>query len=766
MFILKVKTDIDTYVHTVYSASDYPYTLPKIASSKGRRKDAYFVAENVFLCYDIETTSDHTETGEPIGFMYQWQISVAKRDPRGKLWSIDVIMGRTWEEFLLFRERFSDAFHAAGGEYCTVWVHNLAFEFAFTYPFMSEHLTLFSRNERDVIRITEERTFEWRCSYALTNMTLAKACENSEGVTHFKASGDLDYRKKHTPDTSLTRQELGYCFNDVYGLAEVIISKLSEDTFSTMPYTSTGYVRRDMRHNCRKDPKYREWFLKTKPTGEQYDMLRRAFMGGDTHYNRKYHGKTIVGRIESRDFTSAYPSQMVRSARFPVGAPRWLYWDVDNQPPRSEVIEECAEKCVIMEIIYKNVSTDNVVPYLHKSKAYNALYEEDKPAKGIKANCTVDNGRILWAEMYHTYQTDVDFQITLEQYSYDDFQIIRAFEMDRGYLPEGMRDTVVDFFEQKTTLDGIPEKYYFYCKSKNRINACYGMMASQIDHCTIIFNRKTGKWETEPVKDVDKAINEYYKGKNSFLPYQLALYVTALVRKDLHELIDACGENFLYCDTDSVKFIYSDEIIEKMNDFNELVKAENAACGKRTSAVKPDGIEKEMGLACYDGSMLCFRSYGAKKYCYVDDSGKFHLTLAGVNKKKGADYLMRKSAEQLGIDLQKATKEQKTEIGKNACLLFDLGFIFPESDSGRTTSEYIVRDISPLTYGGCTFTSAGGVCITDTTYTLGVTEGYLDILGLSDEWKTYKETFDMAYGKKRRITLYESEGHKNEFIFT
>ena len=52
-------------------------------------------------------------------------------------------------------------------------------------------------------------------------------------------------------------------------------------------------------------------------------------------------------------------------------------------------------------------------------------------------------------------------------------------------------------------------------------------------------------------QDIIDGLDEYYKGRNNFLPYQAGCFVTAAARYELYEYIKTIGyENIYYCDTD------------------------------------------------------------------------------------------------------------------------------------------------------------------------------------------------------------------------
>lgn len=69
-------------------------------------------------------------------------------------------------------------------------------------------------------------------------------------VLHRKKSGEkFNYNKIRTPSTPLPDDDLEYIYNDVIGLCEAIYTEMKNDgdTLYTIPLTSTGYVRRDIK---------------------------------------------------------------------------------------------------------------------------------------------------------------------------------------------------------------------------------------------------------------------------------------------------------------------------------------------------------------------------------------------------------------------------------------------------------------------------------------------------------------------------------------
>lgn len=92
------------------------------------------------------------------------------------------------------------------------------------------------------------------------------------------------------------------------------------------------------------------------------------------------------------------------------------------------------------------------------------------------------------------------------------------------------------------------------------------------------------------------------------------------------------GHNFIYCDTDSVKYV-GDLDISKFNKKRMEESTINEAYAKDEK-----GITHYMGVFESEGCYERFKTLGAKKYVY-EQNGSLHITIAGVNKKAGAEEL-------------------------------------------------------------------------------------------------------------------------------
>lgn len=127
-------------------------------------------------------------------------------------------------------------------------------------------------------------------------------------------------------------------------------------------------------------------------------------------------------------------------------------------------------------------------------------------------------------------------------------------------------------------------------------------------------------YETMTPEEIEKAL------KGAAFPYQWGVYTTAYARKQLQDAIKLCGDKIIYCDTDSVKTL-GDVPIHQLN----------AALQKRAETVGAyaddmNGKRHFIGVFESDGHYQQFITQGAKRYAYIDDSGKMGVTVAGVSK--------------------------------------------------------------------------------------------------------------------------------------
>lgn len=665
-----------------YNQEDFPYYRIKKSNPLIQPTKCYI---EHLMTFDIETSTIEKTDGSFEGYMYHWQVCIDGF----------VCFGRTWKEFLTFLRKMNRALNNYNEQHKLIcYIHNFSYEFQFLYSWI-KLTNVFAIDKRKPLKaISKDFNIEFRCSYLLSNMNLKKFIENIPNAHYFKGSGDLDYKKVYTPKSILTMTELGYCYNDVMGLYEAIIYLLKEDTLITIPLTSTGYVRRECRNNMRKNKKNRKQFLDLKLDDKLYQLCKEAFRGGNTASNR-YKTNFINYDVSSYDMSSAYPYAMI-SGLYPITPFQ------EETITSLDMLDDYNNRyCTLAYYSFEKVKLKKGVPfpYIPYSKCIEFIAPNYETKFKGKEYCY--NGRVLEAEFIKIVMTNYDYQIFINQYDYDEDNVrVEDFYYSyKGFLPKELTDTVIEFFTLKSKLKGIEEKEYEYMKSKNKLNSLYGMIVSDIIRQENLF---TDQWE----KGENSTLEEYYSKRNNFLTYQWGLFVTAICRTNLQKAIDKIGLDCVYIDTDSVKFVGEhDNVFEQINQEmidwctqNDIINYVNVGNHKYFLGL----YDKEKG---YEE----FVTLGAKKYAFKQGN-KIGITVAGLNKKSGAQELERKG----GLSN------------------FKIGTEF--FDSGRKTVYYNDDKEHFLTVQGCKIKNASNIALVDATYTLGMTDVMLSILnGLESE---------------------------------
>lgn len=591
-------------------------------------------------------------------------------------------MVRSWEDFTRLLLTIAANYNTDVRRRFVIYVHNLPYEFQFmAYRF--DWFDVFSVGDRGVIRAVTKFGVEFRDSLILAKLPLANVADElaeNWGIHIPKLVGNLDYAKIRHPGTPLTAEEIEYNANDVKILTAYVWTKMQTDgDITKIPMTDTGYVRQETRDRClrlkpedapeiydrregrmRKDyvnRKYKNQIRALTLTVEDYKQAKRGFAGGDTHANPRYVDRTLEN-VYSYDETSAYPTMQIakkypmgkltlmediktlddvrkwREAGYYVQYDLWL-WDVESIFEPHQTLSE--SKCKIDE------KTRN------KSKK---VRKENPKASPKERGLVVNNGRIYYCEYLETTTSSIDDILFSRFYKYSKAEVHHARVCKMDYLPKELIESILYYYKGKCTLKGVKDKVLEYLKLKGELNSEYGMMVMDIVRQICEFGGVKGPgWHFVNVQNqnadmVEKTIEKYNKSKNRFTWYIHGCAVTAWARHSLRLAILAVGEDFVYCDTDSVKFLHLEKHKYFFDRYNDMIKAECDACLKHygidPEESRPKG--KQLGVWDYEGCYRRFKTLGAKRYLveHWDDeekSWKLQATVAGCNKQKLTTYL-------------------------------------------------------------------------------------------------------------------------------
>lgn len=676
-----------------------------LARCKWTRTNKRIAFLNAPLAFDIESTSFY-EDEEKRAIMYGWTLGL----------NGDVILGRTWEQFVACMEKLSERLELGPDRRVLIYVHNLAFDFQFFRKWL-EWTDVFALSERKPVYARSALGIEFRCSYILTGYSLEKLSDLLTIYHVEKAVGDLDYSLIRHSSTKLTAPEVHYMENDVRVIMAYIQEQIEkEGNITRIPLTKTGYVRRYCRNACLYDKrdhkkayqyfKYRRIIGPLTLEEDEYRQLKRAFQGGFTHANA-FRANRTLRNVESLDFTSSYPAVMI-AEKFPMSRGQ-----VIQIRSRAELKYNLIRYCCLFDVEFEGLECDTLIDHpISLSKCWDVV------------NVSVDNGRVVSADRLRTTITGEDFEIIDKFYTWTGMKIGTFRRYQRGYLPTVFVKAILELYRKKTELKGVKGEEEVYVNSKEQLNACYGMTVTDIVRDEISY---AGDEWSSTTPDLSAKLAKENDSKRRFLFYPWGVWVTAYARRNLFEGIYACGLDYCYSDTDSIKTLNYDKHKSFFEDYNRRIVDKLRAAmdhhGLDYSYIAPKtikGVEKPLGVWDDEGEYSRFRTLGAKRYITEHD-GHVSITVSGVNKKYAVPYLLKR-------------------FGNDVFDHFEDSLSIPAGHTGKSTHTYIDDEIAGVVtdYNGKSsrYYERSAVHLEPCGYDMSLSAAYLDyLMGIEEFYK-------------------------------
>lgn len=671
------ETEPDTCIKSKKLISDTIYTFDIETTSLFNYGDHYDV-------FDYSKLKEEYSNIDKIAITYIWQFGINDR----------VYYGRELYDFEKVLKQISDKNITK-----VIWVHNLSYEQGFLENIL-RHYTVTDMCARDVRKpisfYVKELNIIFRCSYMLTNMSLEKSAKEYTNVNKLDT---LDYDSKiRTPLTKLTDKEMMYCEYDIICLYEIIKYYLNKyGHIAMIPLTATGEVRAELRHHID------FWYIKHQwelvPSPNMYLRLMACFQGGYTHANVLNVNK-VHNNVKSYDISSSYPTVMCLE-QFP--ATPFTYIDYDEYKTLDK-----EKYCIMFHVKLFDVKSKYYNNYISFSKCVN--FREVKP-KDID-ELVYDNGRVQKAKMVEMWLTDVDLDIIQTNYHIGRIQYEAIYISEKRYLDIRVIQFILELYNNKTKLKNVSGSEDIYKKSKSYINSLYGMSVTNALKNSTCYSGGVWSKKELTIDFVRDILEKSKKSYSTLFFYAVGVWVTAYARRNLYKTILSSHEfdrDVIYCDTDSIKYKGDhDDIFQHYNE--EVFQKYKKVCEKFSqlnvelfTPSDKNGNIHPLGIFDYEGEYQKFKTLGAKKYCYVDDS--LHITVSGVSK-KGACAL--KSID----DFKNGFEWGYKESGKLAHYYNEeqphITVIDADGNEYRNTYDY-------------------GVVLQPTTYTLGVTDVYISL---------------------------------------
>lgn len=430
-------------------------------------------------------------------------------------------------------ERFFDV--CASLPNCKMYFHNLAFDVSFIFDYMLKNgyaweNDRFPRYDKGFTTVISDmnQVYSVRVNFghghivtfwdSLKIIPLSIAQE-AKAFGLEMAKGELDYSAYREVGHELTAEEVDYIRRDVQIDAQALRFMLDKG-LSKM--TIGACALGDYKQMVGKDKGFRHHFPVLEPEVDKF--CRMAYRGGFTYVNPKYAGVEL-GEGVSYDVNSLYPSVMASSAGevLPYGYPRW-FW---NEP-----------------------EVDDLYPL------WIAQVRCSFKVKGGRIPCIQLKGNLAFVPTEYIRDsvepvvltvTSVDWNLITQQYDVTVYEWLGGYRFKQS--SELFKKYVWKWVEVKNqaTLDGNAGMRTI---AKLMLNSLYGKFATQ----PVVRSRKPIV-ENDVVRYVD--IPEYDR-EPVYLP--VGAFITAWARYKTITTAQACGDRFIYSDTDSVKVIGTEDL--------------------------------------------------------------------------------------------------------------------------------------------------------------------------------------------------------------
>lgn len=578
-----------------YDVKDYQLEIEDFIQM-GRGRNAWKLA--VAYCgFDIETTNViDRESNTKQAYMYHWQFS----------FNDYVFYGRKWKEFIYLINKIEKVNHFRDNVKMVVWVANLSFEFQFMRKWLNI-TRIFAKEERQPLLAEHNGWLQFRECLSISGGNLEQLAKDYCKTK--KLVGDLDYSIQRNSCTVLTEKEKAYCKNDV-----VILKEFSEYMFEKyilptkkIPMTKTGILREQVKTNIQNMGKVNDAMIQLFPNEKEYRIcMNWLFRGGYVHSNVLHTGM-ILENVWSYDITSSYPAVMLHNDNFPVS--NFAKAKIDNE---NDLKDLCSKYAVYFIAEFHSIKNKT----LHSIESRNKIIDYSKDA-------VFDNGRLVKASYIKVMLTDIDYAIYKMFYAWETIEVTFCKYAKRGKLPNYLLLTLTEEYSKKATLKKQGNQDTTdYMISKQKVNSFFGMCVTRFHFEDITYTEN--EWGTDNNFDYMKEV-----GKQFLSPFW-GIWITANARYNLLTNVNKIGEDVVYCDTDSIKFLNHEKHLHIFNDWNKNMEEINRKmCEERHLDFE---IFKDLGCFDLDGKYKQMKTLGSKRYL-VKENGKYKATIAGLPKK-------------------------------------------------------------------------------------------------------------------------------------
>lgn len=533
-----------------------------------------------------------------------------------------------------------------------IWCANLSHEWSFLKAEICNYFEItkaFAKSPRDVLYIQLENCVELRECIGLFGVSLDDIAKKWCNENNQKLTGTFDYNLIRTWETELTETEIAYMKHDVTTLAEmhenVIKAYTQPNGVCRLPYTSSGFVRLDLKDSIRNDEDLTElrdiWnsAKRHKNIDTNIEYLKKinqrcvtdlfqwticrdyGYTGGLCGSNIKTAG-LILNDVICADLTSDYPAQLTHK-KYPTGSLKQItagnLTDIMNK-----LIKDHKPFFALLKINKMQAKTQHAT--FSKHKIINNANTGLMSSHGTPKNLIIYNGKVFKGENIIVCWNDVDIKAYKELYKIK-AAVITLWVFDRyATLPQWFLKPLWYYYGKKAELKNSGIKSGIeYDSSKRFVNSIYGVCATRVndsyDTLDTDYNFKVGK-----EKDFDNI------RKNFWLNPYIAFWCTSYARSVLMHFIARFPDCIVQYDTDSLYYIKSKsaELEKALSEYNNKIANQNHRIFRD---FENPLLYETLGQWDFDDLYKKFLGMGAKKYIKQDETGDIYTVIAGLPKK-------------------------------------------------------------------------------------------------------------------------------------
>ena len=296
--------------------------------------------------------------------------------------------------------------------------------------------------------------------------------------------------------------------------------------------------------------------------------MRKSYRGGITKVNPKYAGIEFNDVI-SFDVNSLYPSVMYENP-MPIGEGK-IYSSVEEGRKDNRhlfIVVAFVQYAKVRSGMHSFIGNNSGFTYARKYS-----YDDELENKMI----------YLWLDEFNLFKLVYDAQYVIHK--------VVGWKKANNVF----KDYIDRWYDVKKNAKNDVERSL----AKLMLNSLYGKFGMNDSRITKL-----------PVAIDDKIIYHTMENNTTYYYKEVASYITSKARCKLASFMNRCGDNFLYCDTDSVYYIG--------HDIPELFK---------------DVVDsKKLGYWKYEGHYTRFKALKAKCYLKQLDDGTIERRIAGCPK--------------------------------------------------------------------------------------------------------------------------------------